>query len=274
MRTNRALWDFVFVSVVFTLAGLSGLFLAHGSHDLIIGITYILFFALSGFSIFHRLVVRRQNQLFWEAPPKTLPKDAVFPMKRGQSFLLGTTILVLGILIILSGEYTPNKALIWCGVVMVVGAGLLVLLILTGLVGSLYLRFEKNGLRYGDRNGSFLVEWKNIQKVLPEEYFGNQCIWLQFRNKELLLKTVEGKSRFWKEKWISKGLKTTGVLMGCDYFIMTEMFGLNAVVLAQNIADRVKRTDVQRALDQQIKNLLQKYKSESFSGFVPRKMKS
>ncbi|MDX1958993.1 MAG: hypothetical protein SFU98_10495 [Leptospiraceae bacterium] len=119
----------------------------------------------------------------------------------------------------------------------------LVLVLLIGkqanILGTDYIRFEKNGITRGNKNGSYFIDWKNISpNSILGEFNSNPAIFIQAINYDRLLNSIEATNSSDKKK-IQKKLEQAMVWNGCNVIILGESFGLNTTLLWKYIIERI-----------------------------------
>lgn len=246
-------WVLLFFSLLLSFGGALGLLRSHSTRDWFMCLNCTVFFGLCALVFGRYLWNQRQSRAMSGNLRVTLTPGVPLYMKRGRLFALGGGIFLLGILIFLAGWFDMQFIMELCGAVTGLGGAVLVVLLATGKRGKNYLLFEKTGLRYGDPQGSYLLEWTNIRGILPGEYQHNQVVRFWVRDPEALARTGTGGSKAWTRDAILKSVGSSNAWQGCDWMLLTGQYGLNAVLLAQAVATYVTDPSVREGLEEHLK---------------------
>jgi len=243
----------LFLSSVLAFGGSLGFLQPRGPNDRLIGLTCMVGFGLAAFVFAGNLWRRHKDKGYRGIGPVTIAPGVKLIVKKGRVLLLGAVLLGFGSLGATAAWMDQEPLVAGCAGLFGLGGLALLLLYGSGIGGSEYLFFEKEGLRVGNAKGSFLAAWDNIAQVASGDYQSNAVVWVWFKDPLAAAATGQGQGKHWSPGTVLKGFKTTGLLQGSDWMVMTWQYGVDAPVLAKALAtyatDPVVREGLEKRLE-------------------------
>jgi hypothetical protein len=248
MKPSWKEWAMLAISLALALGGVWLAVRAGNGPDRFKGIVCAAFFGLCASLSVRTLFNRRQSRQHESDLSVTLPYGTVLRMGKLHILFLGIVIAVIGVLFFLWGWLDSGWLKMGIGAFAAL-AGLAVLaLTALGIAGTGYLAFEAGGLRLGDRSGSMLMEWDNFARLSIGEYNRNQMVCFWFKSLEALALTGTGESGKWSQEGILREIGRSRPVFGCDWGIMTGLYGVNATLLAKALATYASDPKVREGL--------------------------
>lgn len=236
MRAKPSDWLLLVVSALFTLAGGALLVFSDEPRK---ALGPMVFFggctAIAAYFLAVKVRFARNDAL----PGQVTVAPGRIPEARGRILAAGVGLTVVGAVLVttpgFSWLFTAAAAVIAVtGPVVLISAAL-------GWIGSRWLAFEPEGLRVGDRHGSWLLHWDNVATIDIGEFNSNPLLWVGVHDAALAIASTEPPER---QAHTSKQLTVTGhrgVLS-----IMPLNFAMDAGLLARSI-DTYARDPSRRA---------------------------
>jgi peptidoglycan/LPS O-acetylase OafA/YrhL len=159
------------------------------------------------------------------------------PIRAKQSLRLvaGSLCLVVGLVMTWSGP-DIHPIFTWVSAfIALVGLALLVLLA-TKRVGGQTLTFEEEGLRFGQRWGSYLVRWTNVARVTATEYQNNPAALIWVCDAADVVASADGPDPTRARQHVERMVTRNRTWIGCDVFLLPYHFGLDSVLFTKAVA--------------------------------------
>lgn len=247
MRSSKTEWFGLFVSLAFTFIGAWMALAPRKPQDTLSGWTCAVFFGLAALTFAHTLWSRYRGRGYLNAEV-TLAPGARFTLKRGRLLFLGTAMTLVGTLGVLDARRESQWIVAAAAGLFLAGGLALLLLNAAGFIGNQYLLFEPEGLRIGDRGGSFLIAWDNLARVEVGEYHRNPVVSFWFKDLEALGRTVRTTSKRWSQEKVLKGVHHGRKWLRCDWMLFTWHYGLDSVLLAKAVLTYIQDPEVREGL--------------------------
>jgi hypothetical protein len=253
MKPSWKEWLLLAIALVFTLAGTLMIFKSANNRELIQGLACTVFFGICAIVFTQTLWSRRQSRAHGANLSVTLQFGTVLKMGKTRTLLLACAFLVPGALFFLWGWQEPNWLIVGIGTLTALAGAVLLALVVLGIAGTGTMAFEKDGLRIGDRGGSVLLAWDNIAGLRCGDFNQNQMVMILIKNAEWLSLTGKGTWKKWSREGILKEIGNCRAIWGCDWGIITGLYGVNAMLLAKAMATYVTDPQVRAGLEDHLR---------------------
>ena len=104
----------------------------------------------------------------------------------------------------------------------------------TGRAGNDFLLFHPEGFDVGRARQGFRIAWTDIAQVRAGEISGNAATLLWFTDAAAVARSASDSSPQAFEK-LAKQFTACRKWQGCDWYVLTALYGLDAVLLAKAI---------------------------------------
>ncbi|MBN1961854.1 MAG: hypothetical protein JW841_12990 [Deltaproteobacteria bacterium] len=160
------------------------------------------------------------------------------PLKPNRKLPIVTAIgfLIIGIIGVLAGHSIGIMFVILTGIIAFFSLLFLVLLLARVLPRNHYLIFEANGLRFGRKHYSFLIEWENIAGLNAAHLNGNDVLLFVVADIEALISSIQctGSKEDLAQK-IKKQIKNNQIWLGGDIAITPAAYGADIALFLRAI---------------------------------------
>jgi len=223
------------VSGTFTAVGLLLLIAGRGGRGPIAVST---FFGMCTCIAVWSIVEKRRMAESLEVTRVEIVGSVPIPARQGIRWAMGIGLTVGGGVMAWSGG--PIGAGFQAISLFLVAVGVVLMgLLATGRAGGQTLTFEPEGLRFGNRRGSFLVRWTNFARVEVIEFQSNPALVASVHDVGELVASAGGAGTPEGRK-VARAVVQNRTWVGWDLFLLPYHFGIDAVLLAKAVASYVE----------------------------------
>lgn len=228
MNTKKLFW-YILLTSIFTILGIVLILFPKDDQMFRVGVLGSSFFGFCTltFIYFYFSAKKFNKEINQDIIDIQISGEVKFLIDKRKLYFLGIIFFILGLVFI----YADSKSLFAISVsIGLISLGVFVFFgTLFGLIGNEFLCFEFDGIKFGNRNYSYLVRWENIMNFSTGEYNSNSAIFINLINPEdcsRYLYVHKGN----REKTIKKLFNIFSnnlAFVGCHVLILPQRFSLS-----------------------------------------------
>ena len=207
------------------------------------GIIGLAFFGSCLF-IFTRNIVRKFRYRGLEGIDVRIVGGVPVRPSKWRVVMLGGWLLALGVVLVAFAKTAPLLIILMSALIAAAGLSLLVATLL-GVIPRGYLQFDPEGLTIANRQWSARIAWDQIAGLAVGETSDNPALFLAVHDPAAL--TIEPASA---RLAAMRAIARTNAMVGSDFYIMTDQYGIDAPVLSAAIAHYAADVAERRSLGQ------------------------
>ncbi|MCB1179906.1 MAG: hypothetical protein KDK36_20180 [Leptospiraceae bacterium] len=226
-------------SLIVSIIGILMTIIQRNPKDFGNGISISLFFLMCAIVLFYSIYSDQKIKKELEIPIEKISIEGGRKIYFSKFKIYSTGFILFISFGIISYFSSINKIFTFITFGVSILGGVVIILALTGIIGKQFISFEENGLRIGDKKGSFLLNWDNFFYSL-EEWNNNHFIFFTIHNYNLI-EWQEGSIN--KDKLLTSYYKAFGTnrnMMGCDYFFNPSHYGFSPAIFYRAVEIFVK----------------------------------